>query len=191
MMIAPVFMGFAMVYFFHSYVYLAFTVLSPVMGFGNWISGRRGGRKEFLRSVANYRLRRASLESDVRGKVDTERRIRVASSPDPAVVGMIAAGPGARLWERRRSDPDNLVLRIGTNRQRSLLQIDDGAREDNHRTTFWQIPDMPSGGGHRRQQGRRHRGRHRTGPRPRPLGGRPGRRSAQPARSADLYPHRQ
>ncbi|WP_256090579.1 FtsK/SpoIIIE domain-containing protein, partial [Actinacidiphila rubida] len=52
---------------------------------------------------------------------------------------------GARLWERRRSDPDNLILRIGTTRQQSLLQIEDSSREDNHRTVFWQIPDMPIG----------------------------------------------
>jgi S-DNA-T family DNA segregation ATPase FtsK/SpoIIIE len=144
-MIAPMFLGVGMVYFFHSYYFLMFMLLSPIMGMGNWISGRRGGRKEFLRAVANYRLRRASLEADVRAKVDAEREVRVASSPDPAVVGLMAVGPGTRLWERRRSDPDNLILRIGTTRQQSLLQLDDASREDNHRTAFWQIPDMPIG----------------------------------------------
>ncbi|SNX88344.1 S-DNA-T family DNA segregation ATPase FtsK/SpoIIIE [Streptomyces sp. TLI_55] len=145
LIIAPMFMGVAMVYFFHSFLYLMFMVLSPVLAVGNWISGRRGGRKEYLEGVANYRLRRASLEADVRAKVEHERRVRVASAPDPAVVGLMAVGPGARLWERRPSDPDNLVLRIGTTQQQSLLQIDDGSREDNHRTAHWQIPDMPIG----------------------------------------------
>ncbi|KUN18372.1 cell division protein FtsY [Streptomyces antibioticus] len=143
--IAPMFMGVAMVWFFHSFLYLMFMVLSPVLAIGNWVSGRRGGRKEYLEGVANYRLRRASLEADVRAKVEHERRVRVASAPDPAVVGLMAVGPGARLWERRPSDPDNLVLRIGTTQQQSLLQIDDGSREDNHRTAHWQIPDMPIG----------------------------------------------
>ncbi|NUO43559.1 MAG: hypothetical protein HOV82_16165 [Streptomyces sp.] len=143
--IAPMFMGVAMVWFFHSVLYLMFMVLSPVLGVGNWISGRRSGRKEYLEGVANYRLRRTSLEADVRDRVDHERRVRVASAPDPAVVGLMAVGPGARLWERRPSDPDNLVLRIGTTQQQSLLQIDDGSREENHRTAHWQIPDMPIG----------------------------------------------
>lgn len=143
--IAPMFMGVAMVWFFHSFLYLMFMVLSPVLGIGNWIGGRRSGRKEYLEGIANYRLRRASLEADVRAKVDHERRVRVASAPDPAVVGLMAVGPGTRLWERRPSDPDNLVLRIGTTQQQSLLQIDDGSREDNHRTASWQIPDMPIG----------------------------------------------
>jgi S-DNA-T family DNA segregation ATPase FtsK/SpoIIIE len=138
-------LGFGMVFFFHSYFFLVFMLLSPIMGFGNWISGRRGGRKEFLQAVANYRLRRKSLEADVRAKVEHERRVRVASAPDPATVGLMAVGPGARLWERRRSDPDSLILRIGTVRQQSLLQLDDASREDNHRTVFWQIPDMPIG----------------------------------------------
>ncbi|WP_405591333.1 FtsK/SpoIIIE domain-containing protein [Streptomyces sp. NBC_01190] len=144
-MIAPMFLGFGMVFFFHSYFFLVFMLLSPIMGFGNWISGRRGGRKEFHQALANYRLRRKSLESDVRAKVDAERRVRIATSPDPAVVGLMAVGPGTRLWERRRSDPDSLILRIGTTKQQSLLQLDDGSREDNHRTAFWQIPDMPIG----------------------------------------------
>jgi S-DNA-T family DNA segregation ATPase FtsK/SpoIIIE len=143
--IAPMFVGVGMVWIFHSYVFLAFMLLSPVMSFGNWLSGRRSGRKEYLRSVANYRLRRASLDADVRAKVEHERRVRVASAPDPAVAGLMAVGPGARLWERRRSDPDYLVLRIGTTRQQSLLQLDDASREDNHRTAYWQIPDMPIG----------------------------------------------
>nr|WSX75367.1 FtsK/SpoIIIE domain-containing protein [Streptomyces sp. NBC_00899] len=144
-MIAPMFVGVGMVYFFQSYFYLVFMLLSPVMGVSNWASGRRSGRREFRHAVAGYRLRRSSLEADVRAKVDTERRVRVASSPDPAVIGLMAVGPGARLWERRRSDPDNLILRIGTTRQQSLLQLDDASREDNHRSAFWQIPDMPIG----------------------------------------------
>ncbi|MEE4543153.1 FtsK/SpoIIIE domain-containing protein [Streptomyces sp. V4-01] len=143
--IAPMFLGVAMVWFFNSFLYLMFMVLSPILGVGNWIGGRRSGRKEYLQGVANYRLRRASLEADVRAKVEHERRVRVASAPDPAVVGLMAVGPGARLWERRPSDPDNLVLRIGTTQQQSLLQIDDGSREDNHRAAGWQIPDMPIG----------------------------------------------
>ena len=144
-MIAPMFMGLAFVYFFQSYFYLVFCLLSPVMLVANWISGRRGARRQFTESVADYRVRRASLEADIKEKVDTERRLRVLTSPDPATIGLIARGPGARLWERRRGDPDHLLLRVGTVRQQSLLTVEDGSREDNHRTTHWQIPDVPVG----------------------------------------------
>ncbi|MFJ4191872.1 FtsK/SpoIIIE domain-containing protein [Kitasatospora sp. NPDC089509] len=140
----PMFMGFGMVYLFHSYYYLLFTLMSPVMLVGNFVSGRRSGRKDHAEAVRNYRARRADLEQDVRAKVDEERRLRVLSAPDPATLGLLAVGPGARLWERRRSDPDHLMLRIGTSRQPSLLLIDDAAREDNHRSVRWQIPDVPA-----------------------------------------------
>ncbi|GAA2680080.1 FtsK/SpoIIIE domain-containing protein [Streptomyces lunalinharesii] len=142
-MIAPLFMGAGMVFVLHSYYFLLFTLMSPIMIIGNHISGRRQGRREYHENVRNYRARRANLEADVREKVEDERRLRVLSAPDPAAVGLMAVGPGARLWERRRSDPDHLMLRIGTSRQPSLLLVDDGAREDNHRSVRWQIPDVP------------------------------------------------
>lgn len=95
--------------------------------------------------MANYRIRRASLEQDVKDLVARERKLRVAAGPDPAVAGLWAVGPGARLWERRRGDPDHLLIRVGTVRQCSLLTIDDASREDNHRSVNWKIPDMPIG----------------------------------------------
>ncbi|MBY6307359.1 FtsK/SpoIIIE domain-containing protein [Streptomyces clavuligerus] len=141
--VAPLFMGAAMVYFFDSYYFMFFALMSPVLMVGNHLSSLRSGRKEYEENVHNYRARRADLEEDVRRMVADERRLRVLSAPDPAALGLMAVGPGVRLWERRRSDPDHLMLRIGTSRQPSLLQIEDGAREDNHRSVCWQIPDVP------------------------------------------------
>jgi S-DNA-T family DNA segregation ATPase FtsK/SpoIIIE len=109
----------------------------------NYVSGRRQARKDYEEKSRTYRQRRASLEEDVRQKVATERRLRTESAPDPAVAGLWAVGPGRRLWERRRGDPDHLALRIGTAPQPSLLGIDDTAREDNHTAVHWTIPDAP------------------------------------------------
>ena len=36
--------------------------------------------------------------------------------PDPALVARTASTPGPRLWERRRDEPDHLLLRLGTGR---------------------------------------------------------------------------
>jgi S-DNA-T family DNA segregation ATPase FtsK/SpoIIIE len=141
--LSPMFLGLGMVFFFKSYFYLLFALFSPVMVAANTISSRRSGRKEYLEQVTKYRTRRASLEEDVRRKVDDEQRLRSTGAPDPATTGLIAVGPGHRLWERRRSDPDHLLLRIGTARQPSMLELDDAAREDNHRSVHWNIPDMP------------------------------------------------
>ncbi|MDJ0343357.1 FtsK/SpoIIIE domain-containing protein [Streptomyces sp. H10-C2] len=143
--VAPLFFGVGMVTILHSYFYLMFAFFSPVLAIGNWLSGRRSGRREYLDGVASYRARRGSLEQDVQQKVGRERRLRVAGGPDPATAGLWAVGPGARLWERRRGHPDHLVLRVGTVGQSSLLTIEDTSREDNHRSVNWRIPDMPVG----------------------------------------------
>ncbi|MGO4760154.1 hypothetical protein AB4212_67940, partial [Streptomyces sp. 2MCAF27] len=116
---------------------------SPFLAIANYVTTRRSGKREYLAGVASYRARRASLEADVREKVDRERRLRVDAGPDPATTGLWAVGPGARLWERRRGHPDHLALRVGTVAQSSLLTIDDSSREDNHRSVNWRIPDMP------------------------------------------------
>ncbi|MGW0706316.1 FtsK/SpoIIIE domain-containing protein [Streptomyces sp. NPDC002643] len=141
--LAPMVFGVAMMLFWNSYFYLIFMFLSPVLMAANYISGRRQARKDYEERSRVYRQRRASLEEDVREKVATERRLRTESAPDPAVAGLWAVGPGRRLWERRRGDPDHLALRIGTAPQPSLLGIDDTAREDNHTAVHWTIPDAP------------------------------------------------
>lgn len=143
--LAPMVFGVSMMFFLQSYFYLIFMFLSPVLIAANYVSGRRQARKDYEEKSSIYRQRRASLEEDVRQKVATERRLRAESAPDPAVAGLWAVGPGRRLWERRRGDPDHLALRLGTAPQPSLLGIDDTAREDNHTAVHWTIPDAPVG----------------------------------------------
>ena len=141
--LAPMLFGVSMMLFLNSYFYLIFMFLSPVLMAANYLSGRRQARRDYEEKSRVYRQRRASLEEDVRQKIATERRLRTDSAPDPAVAGLWAVGPGRRLWERRRGDPDHLALRIGTAPQPSLLGIDDTAREDNHTAVHWTIPDAP------------------------------------------------
>ncbi|WP_246203720.1 FtsK/SpoIIIE domain-containing protein [Streptomyces tailanensis] len=141
--LAPMVFGVSMMLFLNSYFYLIFMFLSPVLIAANYVSGRRQARKDYEEKSRIYRQRRASLEEDVREKVATEQRLRTESAPDPAVAGLWAVGPGRRLWERRRGDPDHLALRLGTAPQPSLLGIDDTAREDNHTAVHWTIPDAP------------------------------------------------
>ncbi|MPY57923.1 hypothetical protein FNH08_12310 [Streptomyces spongiae] len=143
MAFAPMIMGIAFVIFWNSYFYLVFMLVSPLIMAANHFSGRRQARKDYEEKCRVYRLRRASLEEDVRYRVAKEQRLRTESAPDPALAGLWAVGPGHRLWERRRGDPDHLALRIGTAEQLSLLGIDDSAREDNHTAVHWTVPDAP------------------------------------------------
>ncbi|SDT15440.1 DNA segregation ATPase FtsK/SpoIIIE, S-DNA-T family [Streptomyces sp. TLI_053] len=145
LMLAPIVLGMVMVAVFQSYFYLVFILFSPLMAVSNWIVGRRGNRKQHEEAVARYEARRRVLEQEVRTAADRERRVRGVAGPDPATVALTATGPGGRLWERRRHDPDHLVLRLGTVDQPSVKEIDDPARDENHRLVRWNIPDVPIG----------------------------------------------
>ena len=52
-------------------------------------------------------------------------------------------GPRRRLWERRRSDPDYLLLRAGTADLPSEVELTDPTRDEHRRRLFWLIPDAP------------------------------------------------
>jgi S-DNA-T family DNA segregation ATPase FtsK/SpoIIIE len=52
------------------------------------------------------------IERDAHAALDAERLRRCYDCPDPATILSMAAGPRRRLWERRRTDPDYLVLRV-------------------------------------------------------------------------------
>lgn len=145
MMISPIVLGLFMVSIFKSYYFLVFLFLSPMMMLSNWATGRRAARKQFLESERAYEQRRVVLETQVRDAVRKERRVRDTTGPDPAAVALIATGPGGRLWERRRHDPDHLVLRLGTVDQPSVRELEDPARDENHRAIRWNIPDTPIG----------------------------------------------
>ncbi len=144
-MIAPVVLGLVMVGVFKSYYYLVFLVFTPLMALSNWVSGRRNNRKTTEEAHRRYRSRRRVVEREIRTAVVRERWVRCVTGPDPAAVGLAATGPGVRLWERRRRDPDHLVLRVGTVDLPSVKAVDDPARDENHRKIRWTLPDIPIG----------------------------------------------
>ncbi|MEV5411068.1 FtsK/SpoIIIE domain-containing protein [Thermopolyspora sp. NPDC052614] len=143
--IAPVVLGFVLVWVFRSYFYLVFVFFTPVLALANWINGRRDNRKQYAELLATYRRRLAAVRAEAREAADRERRARGLAAPDPATVALTACGPGSRLWERRRADPDHLMLRLGTVDQPSMKELEDPSRDENHRTIRWTIPEVPIG----------------------------------------------
>jgi S-DNA-T family DNA segregation ATPase FtsK/SpoIIIE len=139
----PLVMGIAMAYFLHQVYLLAMAGLSPVMLIGSQLSERGHGRKTAARQAATYRERKARIEHDAREALEAERAEQAAQFPDPAAVRSIAAGPRRRLWERRRTDPDYLVLRVGTADLRSRVELIDPERDEHRRQVVWPIPDAP------------------------------------------------
>jgi S-DNA-T family DNA segregation ATPase FtsK/SpoIIIE len=144
-MLAPVVLGLVMVGVFHSLFYLVFVLFTPVMAVSNWISGRRTNRRSDREARERYRLRMLALEGEIETAVARERWVRNVTAPDPATLALVATGPGGRLWERRRRDPDHLLLRLGTVDLPSVKVVDDPARDENHRSIRWNIPDVPIG----------------------------------------------
>jgi S-DNA-T family DNA segregation ATPase FtsK/SpoIIIE len=96
---------------------LLMCLLSPVMAVTNLVSDRRHGRKEYAaKRTAHDRAEKQftrALAAAARAEEDAER----AANPDPAELaaraGVRAPGRSAKLWQRRRADPDFLRLRVG------------------------------------------------------------------------------
>ena len=139
----PVVLGVAMAYFLRQVYMLALAIFSPVMLLGSYVSDRRHGRKSHARQQADYDEHKARIEHDAAGAVQAERLRRRHDCPDPATVASIASGPRRRLWERRRTDPDYLLLRVGTADPPAEVELTDPAADEHRRRLAWLIPDAP------------------------------------------------
>ena len=186
MAIVPVVMGVGMTLLLHEVYMLAMCVMSPVLMVGNHIADGKRGRRSFAQRTAEFREHKARIEQDAAAALGAERQRRMAAAPDPAAVLTIATGPRRRLWERRRTDPDYLLLRLGTADLPSAVELQDPAQDEHRRTVVWSIPDAPVTVPltERGVLGVAGPGRRAAGPRP--LAGGPDRGPAQPQRRAAL-----
>jgi S-DNA-T family DNA segregation ATPase FtsK/SpoIIIE len=113
-MIAPLGMGLVMYLALHQWQFLLFTLMSPVMALSNTVSDRREAKKEGKSATKEYeeKLVRATDAIGVGLAAETEWRRR--HNADAARTLLTATLPTRQLWERRRTDEDALVLRVGT-----------------------------------------------------------------------------
>ncbi|MDR0346512.1 MAG: type VII secretion protein EccCb [Nocardiopsaceae bacterium] len=143
MALMPLAIGVGGYFMFHSAYMLLFTAMSPVMMVGQYLQERKQGRTSNARQQAEYRERKGRIEQDAREALESERVRRRSDSPDPATVAAIASGPRRRLWERRRSDPDYLLLRCGTADLPSAVVLEDPTLDEHRRQVTWRVPDAP------------------------------------------------
>jgi S-DNA-T family DNA segregation ATPase FtsK/SpoIIIE len=141
--LVPAAMGIGMWALTRSVVMLLFVALTPVMMLGQHVSDRRQGGRSHARRSAEYAQHKERIEQDARDALDAERAWLRTGCPDPATVLTIASGPRRRLWERRRSDPDYLLLRVGTADLPSAVVLEDPTRDEHRREVAWEIPDAP------------------------------------------------
>jgi S-DNA-T family DNA segregation ATPase FtsK/SpoIIIE len=133
MAIVPLIGSVAMAVSMHQPQYLLMGLLSPVALLANYFSDRKRGRLSYRKRLADYGAHKQRIEQEVQAALAIERVARRADCPDPAELLLTAVGPRRRLWERRRHDPDYLVLRVGTGDVPSDVTVEDPAQDDHRR----------------------------------------------------------
>ncbi|MGC4855684.1 FtsK/SpoIIIE domain-containing protein [Micromonospora sp. DT4] len=123
---------------------LLFAILSPLVLIAGQIGARRQGRATYRSRLAEYEKKRAHISGEAEKALATERLVRRDNCPDPAAMGLIAVGPQRRLWERRRTDPDFLELRVGSADLPSEVVLRDLSQEENRREVRWSALDVPA-----------------------------------------------
>lgn len=138
----PLVFGVTMVLILDNVLFLMFAFMSPVMVVGNYLNSRRSGRLGHRRQLADHKAECERIEAEIDAALEVERQDRRAASPDPAELILIATEPRARLWERRRVDPDHLLVRAGTADQPSGLVVSDseGSQQRQEPRTAFDVP---------------------------------------------------
>ncbi len=125
MVLTPMLMAIPMAFIFGSPRYLLMGLMSPLMALFNVLSGKRAGAKSYREDKMQYDQDLAKVQARLTLALLSERSERRNAMPDPAEVLLNALGPGRRLWERRRSDPDYLSLRLGLADRPSVVRVTD------------------------------------------------------------------
>ncbi|OLB77613.1 MAG: hypothetical protein AUI14_15615, partial [Actinobacteria bacterium 13_2_20CM_2_71_6] len=92
---------------------LLMMALSPLMMLTNLIGERRGARREYAAAKLAFSQARAAFEGALARIATEEEHATRAAYPDPAEIVARAVAPASTLWQRRRTDPDFLRLRVG------------------------------------------------------------------------------
>lgn len=141
--LAPALLGVVMAFVLRNPMYLLMAAMTPMMLLGNALSSKRQGKKTYRQQLADYRAESAAIEADAAAALVAERRARRDANPDPAQLLLVAVGPRARLWERRRADPDHLSVRVGTADLPSEVVVEDPEQLEHRRMVQRLAPDVP------------------------------------------------
>ncbi len=124
--LVPAMVGVALALAMHSAQFLVFALLSPVVVLATSLGDRLHWRRTRRRDASSRRQREARARAEVAAGLHREVALRRRAGPDPAAARSIAATPGIRLWERRRTDADALTVRLGLTDLPSALQARHG-----------------------------------------------------------------
>jgi DNA segregation ATPase FtsK/SpoIIIE, S-DNA-T family len=103
----------ALALWFRSVQFLAFVVLSPITMLGAGVGERFHARRRRSHESTRFRQQHAHAMMTVAQRLERETALRRRRHPDAAAVVRTATLPDGRLWERGRTHPDRLSVRIG------------------------------------------------------------------------------
>ena len=141
--LVPLLLAVPMALLAHSPLYLLFGLMSPLILVGNVIGDRRRGGREHRQAVAEHDRALEAAHAEVAEALHAEAGRRRAQLPDHAELLATVSRPLTRLWERRRTDEDALLLRVGIGDLLSQVTVVDPARE--HRRTTPEVAAVPVG----------------------------------------------
>jgi DNA segregation ATPase FtsK/SpoIIIE, S-DNA-T family len=96
--------------------FLFFSLLSPLVAAGSWMSDRMSGRRQRRRATAGHAAALARFDDALAAAVATAVETLEASHPDPARLATAVRRRSSPLWSRTPSGSDLLVVRLGTGR---------------------------------------------------------------------------
>ncbi|MFW0183347.1 FtsK/SpoIIIE domain-containing protein [Rothia sp. CCM 9417] len=142
-MLAPLLLAIVMATVMKRPYFLIFGFMSPVMMLVSYLSNRKNGKVTHREKKAKYRKVRAQIDGDLHQAVVDFANEQRLYSPDPATAGLIASLPSPRLWERRRSDPDHLNIRLGVSEVESDVSIYRPEEVDHRRNQLMKAQEVP------------------------------------------------
>lgn len=128
--VIPVILGVTMATVFNRPIMLLMAVASPVMVIGSYIVNRKLAKRKGERTEAQWIDEVSAAKTRIAELVRAQRVDSWYDHPDPLRITDIALRPLSRLWERRRTDRDALVTRIGAGELPLDAQFQGGARSD-------------------------------------------------------------
>ncbi len=112
--VGPLLLAAVMVLVMKNASYALLAALSPVLGVGMWWEQKRRRKQDMAEEDLRFATALDTLRTDLEEAAAAERARRRDDVPDPATTLRRASLPTTRLWQRRPSAGDLLLLHAGT-----------------------------------------------------------------------------
>ena len=122
--LAPLGLGLVMFAVFGHVQFLLLVLVSPVLLLASVVEDRRSARREMRRRVDEFDAALSRYCERLGELCELERRVRHAAAPDLADLIRRAHSRAPTLWQRRSTNSDALVVRIGVGRARAVHRPD-------------------------------------------------------------------